>query len=186
MIIDSFLDGFEGVRRYCDKLEYKSETNPADQVEYKGINLQIPLGLQAECIYKIQKATGLTLKDSFMFFRMSKEGETVPHQAHTDELMGDVGIIVYLNRAKHCQGGTSFLRHKETGMTHSPQGDDIQIWERDVNNYDAWEPTEYVSMVPNRALIFDCKQLHRAELPNSFGSNNYDSRLILCGFFHVC
>jgi hypothetical protein len=186
LIIDSFLDNYEWFRAYCDEVEYGDVVNPVDGVSYPGINSQIPIFISSEVIYKVSKAIGKGVIQSTMFLRMTRDGVDVPHQAHTDVSMGDYGAIVYINREKDCKGGTSFIKHKETGLDCNPRNESEQdVWNKDVNNYDAWKIKDMCGMKQNRALIFNTNEMHRAEPPSGFGSDKKTSRLILCSFFTV-
>ena len=186
MIVDSFLDDYEWFRLWCDRLEYETQTNPVDGVDYPGINTQIPVGIAAEMITKLQKAVRKRIYSYTAFLRLSTEGEAIPHQAHTDSSMGDYVMLLYMNREEDCQGGTAFIRHKETGLDTTPVNDqETAIWRDDTNNYDAWNVLETVEMKPNRAFIFEADKMHRAQMPNAFGSNATDGRLVMTCFFKV-
>ena len=56
------------------------------------------------------------------------------------------------------------------------------IWRRDTNITEAWEITEMVNMTPNRGILFDTQDMHRAETPTSFGATTHDGRLLLTCF----
>ena len=185
-VIDDFLDDFNWFRLYLDSLTYAGQINPVDGVEYPGINVQIPIGINADVITKLQRTVGRRVSRVTVFLRMTREGEDVPHQAHNDATMGQYGMILYLNRQEHCGGGTSFVRHIETGLDRNPvNAEEEAAWKADTNTHEAWDVTRRVDMAPNRALIFDTHLMHRAEAPSGFGSSAKNGRLVMVCFFEV-
>lgn len=185
-IIDDFLGDFEWFRQYADGLHYVGTVNPVDGVEYPGINTQIPPGIAADVVTKLGDAVLGRPSRVTMFLRMTLDGDDVPHQAHTDDTMGQYGMVLYLNRPEDCKGGTSFVQHSETGMDSTPKNTkEGEIWKRDTNTPDAWQITDEVGMQPNRALIFDTDMMHRPEPPAGFGDTVGRGRLVMVCFFDV-
>lgn len=185
-VINSFLSDFEWLREQADTTEYGDHVNPVDGVTYPGIGQQIPIGVCADVITKLQHLVRGRISDMTMFTRMTLEGQDVPHQAHNDESMGRYGLIVYLNRAEHCKGGTEFVKHKHCDGRIGPADEgELKIMQRDANTRDAWEVTYSVDMAPNRALLFDAALMHRASTPVGFGESACDGRLALVCFFEV-
>ena len=185
-VIDEFLSDYEWFRAYLDLLDYQGQINPVDGVEYPGINVQIPPGICADVVNKLQLAVGKRISKTTLFLRLTVEGVPVPHQAHNDATMGDYGMILYLSRPEHCDGGTSFVKHVEHGMEYGPTNEKEQIvWAQDTNDYDKWDITEMVDMKTNRAFVFDANRMHRPEPPNGFGGGPQDGRLVMVCFFEV-
>lgn len=185
-VVDNFVDNFAGLRAHCDSLSYEGAVNPVDGILYPGISLDIPESVASEIASKISKEVGVELTGHLMFIRMTDSDTVQPHHAHNDATMGDYGMLLYLNRSEHCTGGTSFVRHIGTGMTGSPKDlEQESIWKRDTNTDDAWEVLDMVEMKPNRALIFDTRDMHRAEPVNGFGHSAEDGRLVLTCFARV-
>lgn len=183
-VVENFFDDFAMLRATLDVCEYRGMVNPVDGVEYPGICGMFPFPTYCEMIYKAGKAVGSPVISSLSFFRLSILGEKPPHQAHNDATMGDWTMLVYMSRPEHCQGGTSLVSHKETGLCGAVKTkEEEEIWRRDTNIYDAWDVLAEVKMVPNRAVIFPSDCMHRAEPVQGFGSSAYDGRLVLCSFF---
>lgn len=180
MIVDNFLDDYEWFRSYCDLIEYKDEVNEVDGVVYHGISTDIPVGIVADVILKLQRLVGGRITDYTMFLRLSVDGVNPPSPAHNDRSMGDYACILHLSRDDN--SGTSFITHKEVGDIH--EGNE-HIMQRDTNDLDKWEVEENFKGVPNRALVFDSSIAHRAEPPYSYGSSAKDGRLVLVCFFSV-
>lgn len=174
-ILDNYLppELFAKLREHCDGLSYEGVTNPVDGVFYPGISLEIPDYVKPYFGHP-----------KFMFMRLSLAGVPVPHQAHTDTVMGQLSLMFYLNRQEHARGGTSLVRHLETGMITDPQTvEEEQIWKRDTNIPRAWEIYEISKMQPNRAVVFPANLMHRAEPLGGFGSTPQDGRLVLTAFY---
>lgn len=186
IIIDDFLDDFESFRGYCDSLTYGGEVNPKDGVFYPGVSLAIPDKIQSEIVEKLERGTGLKITHDTMFLRLSTKYTYAPHQAHTDAIHGDYGFMLYLNRLEDCIGGTSFVRHKETGLSAHPINEkQVKVWEKDHSNPDAWSIYDMCDMKQNRACVFDATLMHRSEPVGGFGDTAKDGRLVLVCFFSV-
>lgn len=180
-IADDFLDDFDAWRQWLDVAPYETVTNPADGVDYPGICRAVPMRGEVEA--KLEKLMGRPVSVRYMFMRLSLEGVPVPHQAHTDDTMGQYSLMVYLNRPEHCRGGTSILRHV-SGMETTPETPaELAAWQRDTNNPRQWEYVTLCPMRSNRACVFQAKLFHRAEPLGGFGRDATDGRLVLTAFF---
>jgi hypothetical protein len=183
-IIDNFLSDFDSLRDYCDQVNYDGVTNPADNVFYDGVTLDIPDAVQKEVIQNLTEVMGRKVTLNSIFMRLSKQFAPYPHQAHTDKLMGNFSLMLYLNRLEDCEGGTSLVIHKEGLINSTPINDkQFKVWERDVNTPDAWQITDISQMIPNRACIFDANLMHRAEPIGGFGDSPKNARLVLTAFY---
>lgn len=191
LILDSFLDDFEEFRKHAITRSYAGVTNPSDNVFYPDISIDIPINIQDEIMGKLYVAMspyiekGQYLHPRVMFMRLSKEGVHVPHQAHTDAVMGQYTFLLYLNAKEDCKGGTTVLKHKD-GMDRDPKTpDQAAVWKRDMNIYNQWEIVGNCEMQPNRGFIIRSELFHRAEPPGGFGNSNNNGRLVLTCFFDV-
>lgn len=137
--------------------------------------------MEIDILYKLQQLVA-PITRATMFLRLSLEGDTPPHGAHNDSVMGDHTMILHLTREEFCKGGTSLLSHREISSDISE--DQLEIWERDTNKYCAWKIEKMFHMEPNRAVIFPSSKMHRAEASN-FGDSPENGRLILGCFFSV-
>lgn len=181
---DDFFPDFEAVREWADNAEYREFKNPVDGVVYPGINVAIPPWLHEQVQQGLELKTGHKPDIKYMFTRLSVRGNKAPHQAHTDSTMGGFSLMVYLNRDADCRGGTSIVRHKESGMFSNPK-DQIEeyLWKRDTNKPEKWEILDMCWMAPNRACVFPAQLMHRAEPVGGFGTGPQDGRLVLTAFF---
>lgn len=109
----------------------------------------------------------------------------------TLDIHHDVGAqeyvaLVYLTPDAPVDAGTSFWRHRRTGLTSMPspgfamcRGCSVkslsEALEHDKNDRDKWECTSSVGNVFNRALIFRAGLLHSAT--RTFGSSRSNGRL---------
>ena len=184
IIIDDFFTDFDAVRRWADEARFIDVTNDVDGVVYPDVCIEIPSWLLMETHTGAARALGWTPLLRVLFARLSVAGKVAPHQAHTDVTMGQYSMMVYLNRPEHCRGGTSILRHIETGAERNPtDAEGEAIWRRDTNVATAWEHTAMCGMKPNRALIFPADLYHRAEPVGGFGSDSKDGRIVMTMFF---
>ena len=184
IVVDGFISEYDAFRRFLDGVNYSGMTNPADGVFYPGVSDDIPAYV-AKCVDKsIAEAAGFAVNVKCQFLRLSVDGVGAPHQAHNDKLMSEYLCIHYLNRPSDCQGGTSFVRHIETGMDGEPKNEtELEAWKNDHSNPDAWAVLSMCEMRENRAFIYPAEAMHRAEPVGGFGSGAEDGRLVMVTFF---
>lgn len=180
MILDSFLEDFPIVRGWADQARYENSTNPYDSLEYHGIATECPTEALRRALVRWFHP-GVKLVHSMV--RLSMKGAPIPYQAHADAFMGSrFTVINYLNRAEHCMGGTSLLRHRASGAVKEG---DAGGWKADENNPAAWEVLMTAPMAENRAFIYRSDLLHRSDPLGGFGTTKQDGRLVLIGLFDV-
>lgn len=172
LIVDDWLYDFEGWRQWADGLTYEDEVNPVDGVRYPGIYRHVPAWGTRQ---RLAAFFG-DVRINALFLRLSLAGVDVPHQAHNDALMGRYSLMVYMNRAEHCHGGTSLVRHVDGDVCQ-------ESWQRDTNIPERWQVTSMCEMQPNRAFIFRADLMHRAEPIGGFGTDATDGRLVMTCFF---
>jgi hypothetical protein len=184
IIVDNFLSDFDSFRVHCDNVNYDGIINPADNVFYPGVSLDIPKSVQAEVVSQVISVMGRDIKVNAMFLRLRTKGVQEPHQAHTDAIMGKYSLMLYMNRVEDCEGGTSLVLHKNTGLNQNPINQkQLDVWEKDKNSPEEWQICKMTSMTPNRAYIFDSNLMHRAEPLGGFGNNEKNGRLLLTMFY---
>jgi hypothetical protein len=143
--------------------------------------MDVPREIKRELYRAIVDRVGFDITPKYTFIRRFEEGSEEPYQSHTDKNMADFTCIVY----KQGIGGTSFVRHKETGMTTNDCGSfDYDIWDRDKNEYDAWEVYRFERLVPNKSVVYDGTLMHRGEPVNGHGVGEDARELLIC-FFDV-
>jgi hypothetical protein len=181
MIVDSFLGDFNAARAHLDGAIFGDARNPQDGVVYPGICLDIPQ--REEVIARLSATLGHAIKLHWLFARISRAGEHAPHQAHTDVVMGQYTLILYMNRPEHCVGGTTILIHK-SGMHRHPQTEEERaMWQQDCNDAEKWWVVGGAPMMANRGFIVRSDVFHRSEPIGGFGQTPRDARMVIVGFF---
>lgn len=185
LVVDDFYDDYDRVKAYVHNCNFDDVAGPTDDIIYQDINTDIPIWLQSELKRKLYHFTGVKPSFHYLFTRRSLDGVVAPHQAHTDRNMGEYTFLSYINPApKDAYAGTDLLRHKETGIeTHPQTQEEMELWERDKNEYDNWEVINHTEWRENRALFFRSELYHRAEPLLGFGNDSTDGRIIICAFF---
>lgn len=182
VLADDFFIDFDVVRKHFDDAVYQDVVNPVDGVTYPGITM-LPAWMIVEVLQGVRKMMGWSPICRTIFARLSLAGTKAPHQAHTDNSMGQYSLMLYLNRPEDCCGGTALLQHWN-GMERAPtEQADVDLAMRDTNIHSAWSPMLDVAMKTNRAFIFAADLFHRAEPVGGFGSTPQDGRLVLTMFF---
>lgn len=112
--------------------------------------------------------------------------------------------VCYLNLPKQCSGGTSFFKHKRTGLETWPtrrqvndliasgrlpervrrEKDAILYWEEQGSDRSNWEQTLHVPMRFNRALFYNGNQFHSMSSWREFGDTKASARMTMVYFFH--
>ena len=123
-------------------------------------------------------------------FRLSiKGGDPETHcisYVHADTFTREFNTLVYLNPNAPVDAGTSFFRHKETGLYTIPTPSDarrldVPLFELyhllidEAETKSKWEEVDRIGNVYNRALIFRAGRFHSAT--SCFGKNRKTGRL---------
>lgn len=183
IVIDNFLPEFKELQAYAKTAEFTDVANDFDGVTYPLICADIPNHLKLSIFCMIAKHFDVPISPT-IFMRRSPAGVPCPHQVHSDASMGRHSLMLYLNDEEHCEGGTSFLSHKLTGIAYNPElPEAVSVVVADQNNESAWDVRAMVDMKPNRAVIFRADQLHRAEPVGGFGDAPESTRVVLTCFF---
>lgn len=182
--IPDFLDDFDDWNEFARELDYSGVTNDVDGVEYPDVSTDVPEFLKTQVIDRLLQTTGLRLKINTIFWRLTTEDtQTAPHQAHTDSSMGRFTFVLYMQDGPE-GAGTALVKHKTTGgLDQDPWTNaELEVWLRDMNDYDAWAITKLFPMQANKAVLYHSKRMHRAEPVGGFGKDVTDGRLVLTAF----
>lgn len=127
--------------------------------------------------YLTSRYAGLTPHTSFC--RQSPEGQAEPNFIHTDLDMGDWTAILYLTPDPPAGDGTTFWKHRKTGLVASPAlTQDERIAEAEYwRQTKAWEPWATVEAKFNRLVVFPSGLFHSRALADNYGRGE-DARLI--------
>ena len=183
-VVDSFFDDFTSVQNAVFNGDFSEKVNPVDGVTYPNICM-LPEWIQKEIIDNLVAMGIGEIEQKMAFARRSPKGVNVPHIVHTDKAMGGIAVMVYVNDEQYCNGGTSFVAHKETGLDATPtRPDDFATWREDHNNEERWITRCSIPMRPNRALIFNADLMHRADPVGGFGTVGRNVRTVITGFYN--
>lgn len=138
-----------------------------------------------------------------VLFRMTRGSDPVLYtDIHRD---GPIYAgVCYLNLPNQCSGGTSFFRHKRTGLEAWPTRREVKslitsgklpsrvtndkeaiiYWEEQGKDRANWEQTIFIPMVFNRALFYNGNQFHTMTSWHEFGDTKATARMTLVYFFH--
>jgi hypothetical protein len=174
--VNNFFSDFDRLRSHYDSADFDGLVSPVDGVKYPGI-AAVPEWAQEE----VRQQVGIP---SYLFSRISPKGTRAPHRAHNDDAMGRWTMIIYLNRPEHCEGGTSIVQHKETGIYRGPcSHEDVLVWKKDTNNSNKWRVIKMMPMESNTAVIYPSTLFHQSEPDGGFGDVPRNARLVMVGFF---
>jgi hypothetical protein len=95
----------------------------------------------------------------YNFIRQSPNGQKEPNYIHSDEMMGDKTVLLYLNKKHPSNAGTTLYNDDETKSC-------------------------VAYMKYNRLVAFDSHHKHSRNLVENFGSGN-DSRLVQVMFLKL-
>ena len=185
--INNFLpeDIYQELKQHCLDCEFSNITNPIDGVTYPDINIELSDNVKQSVINAIEDVLGLDIAPNpLMFLRMSKLGTPCNHIHHHDGSHGTHSLMLYTN--DNIEGGTSLVRHRETGCTYAPESQSfVDYLIEDMNQVDKWVSQEKSDMKQNTAVIFDANLFHRAEPVGGFGLTQDTARIVLTCFFSV-
>ena len=188
IIVDDFYDHPEEVRRAALSFDYPPHEGP---LTFPGRNSQQklqPPGLP-QVISQIVGEPLVAAPGPGAFycqFRVTLAGEPSRYLVHADpNSLAWVGVI-YLTRPEHCQGGTTFFRHRALGSDRTPTSQEelaalgvssiAELLRRDGNDAACWEHIMTLPMRHNRMVLYRPWLWHSADA--AFGKTVEDGRLI--------
>lgn len=204
VIIDNLLTAPNELRNEALLLDYRKPDYP-----YPGVIAKPDWDFSAieRLVTKLLGLSPAAHRFTFRFSRVTLAGrELLPCQTipHIDPVQ--VAGLIYLTPPEDCFGGTSFYRHRFTGVESLPArpGDDYvskmnQFGYQDINKWaeylltrenpeaeyisdstEEWEMTDLVEMKFNRLLIYNGKVFHSGYIKDgSFGNSKEQNRLTL-------
>ncbi len=193
IIVDDFYDDAMDVRARALELEYPE----SDDAYYAGRNSREAL-LTDGIVQMVSHLIGSDLvpspHSSIGNFRITLKDDKPKQDVHVDPNRDWAGVL-YLTAPEHCQGGTTFFRHKELGIDKMPSDvEEIQkfgysdhehmrrsIVEHDGMDRSKWEETMTIPMRFNRLVLFRSWFWH--SFTENFGDTMANGRLIQIFFF---
>tara|TARA_R110000751_G_scaffold52526_3_gene114485 strand:- start:2103 stop:2591 length:489 start_codon:yes stop_codon:yes gene_type:complete len=150
IMIDNFL---EDPNKYViDVLKNEFEDVKAGDTIFKGIQVRTIDELQ----YKVEDAFP-DYEVTFNFIRQSPLNQKEPNYIHTDEMMGDKTVLLYLNKHHPMEDGTTLYKFNRVADDYLPMC------------------TFYAQY--NRLVIFDSSIPHSRNMYENFGEGEY-ARLV--------
>lgn len=179
---DNFLptELFKTFNSWARLQDYAGVRNPVDGVWYPDIVVNIP----EEIVQEVRSGIAGNVWIHHIVLRLTTlNTSSIPHQAHNDAVMSEYTFVLYMQDG---EGGTSLVRHKETGMdAHIKDDEALAIWARDTNIPDAWEIHHMMPMKANRAVWYPSEYMHRAEPVGGFGQDASDGRIGLIAWLSI-
>lgn len=131
--------------------------------------------------------THINSENGIFFYAFSAGRLREKPAIHTDTPVNDVTAVVYLTKDLPRDCGTSFWKHKKTGISQSPTrtdakrlGTDLknlkQQLENDALRRSAWMETDRIGYQFNRMIAFPSGVFHSAT--NHFGDHAANGRII--------
>jgi len=182
-MIDEFFPDyeFELVQAYARNLTYGPVEAPFDHVTYPNISTAVPPVVLERLAHSMTWLLGYKVIPKYNAFRLSPRGSNPPQWAHSDAEVSRYAFFCYINPGP---SATVLLEHRATGMrTHPKTAEELQAWQADYDNEDAWRAVGVFPGAPNRALVMQSDLIHAAEPRQGYGEDTTDARLILLSFF---
>lgn len=164
---------------------FEDYISPWDGVRYPGINAKLSGWDSVIIKAKLRRLLGREVMINALFARLTTEHTPVaPHKIHSDRIMGQYSLHVYLSKEWPDFSGTSFWCHKTEGIRHTEKTD-IAAIQRDQNQPEGgqWKEELFCPGKFNRALIHDAALWHCAEPVGGWGKSRFDGRVVLTCFF---
>tara|TARA_R110000803_G_scaffold109197_1_gene177555 strand:- start:191 stop:679 length:489 start_codon:yes stop_codon:yes gene_type:complete len=157
IIIDNFID--DPNKYVIDILDKNFQDVTAGDTLFKGIQVRKIDELQ----YKVEDAFP-DYEVTFNFIRQSPLDQKEPNFIHTDEMMGDKTVLLYLNKHHPTEDGTTLYNFNKVLDDYIPMC------------------TFYACY--NRLIIFDSSIPHSRNIYENFGEGEY-SRLVQVMFLKL-
>lgn len=198
IVIEDFYADVDSVREFAlNKAEYFSPHELSSN--FPGTESKKSYCSQG-VVKKIEEAIGQKIKVdprnySFAVFCKTFAQDQIRRTIHVDQ--SDWTGLVYLNKPEDCRGGTTFHRHKSTGLDRIPAQSRIEAMgyrdrmdfidrfvKEEGADFSRWDLSARVAMKTNRMILFRAGEMfHAAE--GYFGTDDQNCRLTQLFFFKV-
>jgi hypothetical protein len=156
----------------------KAKTAEYKDYQFTGVtypNIAVS-ALNATEVQKLEDALGEPLTCVLPpFYRLYTPKDDQPTYVHTDGLISDYTLIIFLNQPEDCYGGTAFWKHKSLSVSNYSDNLPPELLDflmADSYNTDAWDLQKVVPMEHNKALLFDSSWYH-SRYPQSVPRNRH-------------
>lgn len=201
VVVDHFYDDPDSVRKEALAMEYPitghfpGRNTPNHDVDDAFANV-----LQA---IRLPIVVNPRWRD-ITFFRLTRGRDDSTADIHVDH-SGWAGVC-YLNPSPPTQGGTSFFRHRSTGLTRWPSAEEVKrlvargllpaetlrspseldsFFASEGRIREQWEEATHIPNRYNRAVFYDAHQFHTIADWRSFGDADHEARLCRLFFFDI-
>ncbi len=148
---------------------------------YKGMNWK---GEMAPMHMVMNNLMGQPVFPNSSFFRVSNT-DTEKAMVHSDRNDGQYTAIAYLTEHEELSG-TAFYRHKETGVSEMPpieEMTDREYWNKEMQDFDKWEQTDFVRGLKGRMMIFSAPLFHSRFPFHGIGETPEEGRMVFVSHF---
>ena len=189
LVLDDFYANPFEVREFASSLNYYEVPNATG---FRSDKLYNPLTLKKHferlLNIKITKWSNKHEDENGIFFLAFSKGARKEKPAiHTDPELNDITVVIYLTPDLPSDCGTSFWRHKKTGLCDEPTASDARrlkmslkklslMFDDQALNRSKWEELDRVAYKFNRMVAFPSGVFHSGT--NHFGANFTDGRII--------
>jgi hypothetical protein len=161
---DSFLQGIDGHVKEIMSGEFKDV--PDGDIVFKGI--------QDRGRDIVSDLVGLMFPEyeqTFNFVRKSPVNQEEPYVIHQDGMVGDIIVILYLNKVYPENAGTNIYENLDTGKTYCEDHSKVC----DGKNF---KISSTIKMKYNRLVAFPARLYHSRAIEDNFGNDkDGDSRV---------
>lgn len=183
IVKDAFVTDISALRADVLAKGFQTVTNPADGLEYSGVQVRDPQELQAG----LAELVGFPVKVATHVARIHLKGDAGRDPIHWDSCMSEYGSVLYLPPPGAPFTGTAFFTDKLTGWSEVPDGvSDLDVQRlgsqsRDINK---WSSNGFVGAIPGRLVAYPCKKFHSRFPFEGFGETPETARLVIVSFFN--
>jgi hypothetical protein len=184
IVKDNFFPDVEALRSDVISKGFRTIHNPADGLDYPGIQLRE----SAEFQESIAALVGFPIKVNTAVMRITYKGELADNSVHSDNNMGEFAGVGYLTPKNAPVTGTAFWTDKETGWEELPETAraDVGIVARlrsQANDQSKWINSGFIAARPGRFITYPTKRFHSRYPFASFGETPETGRIILAIFY---
>ncbi|PWT76627.1 MAG: hypothetical protein C5B60_03845 [Chloroflexi bacterium] len=189
LVVDDFFENPMELRLWALAKGFRDEQSPVDGYDYRGVCKDPPWVFKNEAEIRLSYLMRSPAEIKLAFLRLAMEGVNPTRRLiHLDPMYSTYLCTVYLNPPGEfpIYSGTSMFRHLETGLEITPScQEEIDTWDKDCNDLNAWQETGKSVQEWNRAVILPTYHYHAAMPPGGFGYDPESGRMVFVAFFNI-
>lgn len=190
LVKDDFFADVTALRADVISKGFSTIHNPADGVDYKGIQLRD----KAEFADSISDLVGFPVKVNTAAMRINFKGEDPGSAIHADHSMGEFAGVGYLTPKNAPVTGTAFWTDKIYGLEEMPQRGELArlgVTESQLvthlrakaNDASWWTNSGFIAARPGRFITYPTKRFHSRYPFAAFGETPETARIVLAIFY---